>query len=267
MPATIARNLGELLVSVSSVRVCRSIVLVVLVLLTGCQPTQHGDVVSPIADLLAANRALTAYLPRPKPRWRVRGAWSHQSVFDTEPDGPVLLALSSTGAKLDVLAIDWRTGALIWRSPLAHREPPALTVAAGLALAHDINQNVAAFDLRIGQALWSHKLDCEIAPGHLGAAGSVSLLALCERGEHRRVVALDPATGATRWTQQTDDYSAELYADERHAYFPQQIFLAELIRAGEDLRVVENDGRQRDHCQQHGPDHLRGRKARSEVTS
>jgi hypothetical protein len=193
----------------------------VIVVLTGCQLGKRSDQVPPLAELVAANRALTAHLPQPRLRWRLPGVWSHQSIFDAEPDGPVLLALSYVGDKLEVVALDWATGTIRWRSPLPYREPPALTAAAGLALAHDSNYNIAAFDLRTGRAMWNRKLDCEIATGRLGASGDGPLLALCERAQRGWVLALDPATGATRWTHKTADYLRDLYADERKAYFPQ----------------------------------------------
>jgi hypothetical protein len=127
---------------------------------------------------------LTQGLARLKRRWIVPGAWTTQSMLGVEPQGRTLLALGpGVGQSPDLLAIDIETGKTIWQTPLAHKHDLAISAVGSHAIVYDTNNNLAAFDLRSGQSLWSTKTSCRIGPGQIAATGHDHARASCEYPE------------------------------------------------------------------------------------
>lgn len=131
-----------------------------------------------------------------------------------------------------VQALDTSDGKSLWRAsyPTSYRDdfgfnagPRAVpTIAGGRVLTHGAEGVVTAFDLASGRQLWQRHLgrELDVPKGFFGVASSPVVegdlvLVQAGGGEGESVLALDAATGVTRWSAADDEasYSSPVVVD------------------------------------------------------
>jgi alcohol dehydrogenase (cytochrome c) len=94
-------------------------------------------------------------------------------LMEPDPRGSMGLGGSGSGGNLSwgtsIIAIDYRSGKIVWRKPLEGNSPGLLSTAGGVLFASN-TPNVEAWDARTGKALWYSQI------GGLGAPPETFML-------------------------------------------------------------------------------------------
>lgn len=167
----------------------------------------------------AAAQPPRAAPPRPAPSWSMEGGGPGRASFTTvspptrweperitrlveregyEPEAygtPVVvgrLAFVGTAAR-EVLAVDWRSGAVVWRFPMRGRVFGSLALDGGLLFAADDQGDLVALSLE-GVEAWRFHVSYPVVTSPVAAAGRVYVGVT-----DQNVFCLEAATGRPLW--------------------------------------------------------------------